>query len=68
MRVVEQIQQSIPPQAKVGLDVVAIIGWISALAGQLTPIIGFFAAVASLAWGLIRLYETKTIQRWLKRG
>lgn len=67
MRVVEQIQQSIPPQAKAGLDIVAIIGWISALAGQLTPIIGFFAAIASLAWGLIRLYETKTVQRWLKR-
>jgi hypothetical protein len=67
MRVVEQIQQSLPPQAKVGLDVVAIIGWISALAGQLTPIIGFLAAVASLAWGVIRLYETKTVQRWLKR-
>ena len=65
MNVVEQIQQSIPPQAKAGLDVMAIVAWISALAGTLTPIIGFFAAVASLAWGLIRLYETRTVQRWL---
>jgi fructose-specific phosphotransferase system IIC component len=67
MRVVEQIQQSIPPQVKAPLDVIAIIGWISALAGAMTPIVGFLAAVASLAWGLIRLYETKTVQRWLKR-
>jgi fructose-specific phosphotransferase system IIC component len=67
MRIVEQIQQSIPPQVKAPLDVIAIIGWISALAGAMTPIVGFFAAVASLAWGLIRLYETKTVQRWLKR-
>jgi fructose-specific phosphotransferase system IIC component len=67
MRIVEQIQQSIPPQVKAPLDVIAIIGWISALAGAMTPIVGFLAAVASLAWGLIRLYETKTVQRWLKR-
>ena len=65
MKLVEQIQQSLPPQAKAGLDVVAVVGWVSALAGMLTPIIGFFAAVASLAWGVIRLYETKTIQKWL---
>lgn len=64
----EQIQQAIPPGAKASLDIVAIIGWVSALAGMLTPIIGFLAAIASLAWGLIRLYETKTVQRWLKRG
>lgn len=61
----EQIQQAIPPQAKAGLDVMAIIGWLSALAGVLTPIIGFLAAIASLAWGCIRLYETRTVQRWL---
>lgn len=67
MKVIEQIQQALPPQAKAGLDVVAIIGWLSALAGMLTPIIGFFAAIASLAWGCIRLYETKTVQRWLGR-
>lgn len=64
----EQIQQAIPPHAKAGLDIVAILGWVSALAGLLTPIIGLLAALASLGWGLIRLYETKTVQRWLGRG
>ena len=67
MNVVEQIQQSLPPQAKAGLDVMAIIGWVSALAGMLTPIIGFFAAVASLGWCVIRLYETRTVQKWMGR-
>ena len=67
MRIVEQIQQAIPPQAKATFDVMAVIGWVSALAGVLTPIIGFFAAIASLAWAVIRLYETKTVQKLLRK-
>ena len=65
---IDQIQRAIPPQAKAGLDVMAIIGWVSALAGLLTPIIGLLAAIASLGWGVIRLYETRTVQRWLGKG
>ena len=67
----EQIQQAvqntIPPQAKPLFDVLAIVGWVTALAGALTTIFGLIAAVASAAWGLIRLYETQTVQRWLRR-
>jgi hypothetical protein len=62
-----KLEQILPPQAKAGLDVMAAIGWISALAGTLTPIIGLVTALASLAWVLIRLYETKTVKGWFKR-
>jgi hypothetical protein len=59
--------QHIPPQAKPFLDTLAILGWLSALAGFLTTALGLVAAIASAAWGLIRLYETRTVQDWLKR-
>lgn len=62
---IEQVQNSIPGPVKAGFDILAVLGWLSALAGMLTSIIGFFAALASLAWACIRLYETKTVQRWL---
>jgi hypothetical protein len=58
---------SVPASVKPVIDVLAIVGWITALAGALTTIFGLVAAVASAAWGLIRLYETRTVQSWLKR-
>ena len=50
-------------QAKTTADVVslAIVG--STLAAWLPAI----AAGISIVWGLIRIYETKTVQGWLKR-
>jgi hypothetical protein len=66
-KVVEQIQHSIPPATKPILDVLAIAGWIGALAGALTNVFGLLAAIASFAWCAIRVYETKTVQNWLNR-
>lgn len=46
------------------IDTISIGATIGALAGWL-PLI---AALASLIWTLIRIYETKTVQGWLKKG
>lgn len=43
-------------------DGVSIASAFGALVGYLPAI----AAGASLVWTLIRIYETKTVQRWLK--
>ena len=67
MTKLEQVQHALPPQAKGALDAMAIVGWLSALAGVLTPIIGLLAAIASLVWGVLRIYETKTVQNLVKR-
>ncbi|MFZ6757970.1 hypothetical protein ACO0K9_12245 [Undibacterium sp. Ji50W] len=40
----------------VGTIVATLAGWLPAM-----------AALASLVWSLIRIYETKTVQSWLKR-
>jgi hypothetical protein len=61
------VQESIPPGAKPLLDVLAIVGWVSALMGALTTVFGLVAAIASAAWGLVRLYETRTVQSLIKR-
>jgi hypothetical protein len=66
----EQVAQSVadlvPAHTKPLLDGLAIVGWVTALAGALTTFFGLVAAIASAAWGLIRLYETRTVQNWLK--
>lgn len=36
--------------------------------GTLVQILPSVAAMASLVWSCIRIYETKTVQGWLKRG
>ena len=41
----------------IGTAIATLAGWLPAL-----------AALASLVWTTIRIYETKTVQRWLKRG
>lgn len=48
-------------QAKSIFDGVSICSVLGALAGYLPAI----AAAASLVWTLIRIYETRTVQRWL---
>ena len=65
--IAQAVQNSVPAHAKPFFDVLAIVGWVTALAGALTTFFGLIAAVASAAWGLIRLYETRTVQSWLKR-
>jgi hypothetical protein len=58
---------SIHEQAKLVVDGVAIMGWVSALMGFLTHFAGLVAAIASMVWCCIRVYETKTFQQWLKK-
>lgn len=41
----------------IGTVLATIAGWLPAL-----------AALVSIAWGVIRIYETKTVQRWLGKG
>lgn len=50
-------------QAKTVFDGLSIASVIASLAGYLPTI----AAAASLIWTLIRIYETRTVQRWLKK-
>jgi len=63
VRVVNQI----PEQVKLVGDGLAVIGWVSVLAGVLTQVFGLLAAILSCVWGAVRLYETKTVQNWLVR-
>lgn len=44
------------------LDAVSIGATLAALAGWLPAV----AALVSLIWTCIRIYETRTVQRWLK--
>lgn len=44
-------------------DGISLAASLGALAGWLPAI----AALASLIWTLIRIYETKTVQGWVKR-
>lgn len=44
-------------------DAASLSTTVAALAGWLPSI----AALVSIAWGLIRIYETKTVQRWIGR-
>lgn len=44
-------------------DGLSIGATLAALAGWL-PVV---AALASLVWTLIRIFETKTVQRWLRK-
>lgn len=57
----------IPEPAKWGFDLLAIAAWASALLQVLTNATAWAAAAASLVWGLIRIYETKTVQAYLTK-
>lgn len=46
------------------LDGISVAAALAALASWLPPL----AALASLVWTLIRIYETRTVQGWLKRS
>jgi len=49
-------------QAKHWLDGISVATAVASLAAWLPPL----AALASLVWTLIRIYETTTVQGWLK--
>tara|TARA_R110002126_G_scaffold78039_1_gene194523 strand:- start:1304 stop:1465 length:162 start_codon:yes stop_codon:yes gene_type:complete len=43
------------------------LGSLTIVAGTLMSYLPAIAAVASLVWSCIRIYETKTVQRWIKK-
>lgn len=47
-----------------------VIDWtsIGIVLGSLVQVLPSIAAALSIVWTLIRIYETKTVQRWLGRG
>ncbi len=47
-----------------------VIDWtsIGIAFGSLIQILPSIAAALSIVWTLIRIYETKTVQRWLGKG
>lgn len=47
-----------------------VIDWtsIGIVLGSLVQILPSIAAGLSIVWTLIRIYETKTVQRWLGKG
>lgn len=61
------VNDHVPQQVKPVFDLLALLGWISALAGFLTTIFALVAAIASAGWWVLRLYDSKRVQDWLKR-
>lgn len=49
--------------AKTIIDAISIGGVMATLAGWLPAI----AALFSIVWTVIRIYETRTVQRWLNK-
>lgn len=49
--------------AKQVMDITSISIW----AGALVDILPAIAALVSIVWGCIRIYETRTVQRWFGR-
>jgi hypothetical protein len=43
------------------------LGSLTIVAGTLMSYLPAVAALASLIWTVIRIYETKTVQRWIKK-
>lgn len=50
--------------SKPWLDAISIGGVVGTITGYLPAI----AAALSIVWTSIRIYETKTVQGWIKRG
>ena len=53
----------IPEETKHTVDVLSLATVLGTLAAWLPPL----AALVSIIWGLIRIYETQTVQRWVTR-
>lgn len=51
-------------KVKMFIDGLSLAAALASLAAWLPPL----AALASLVWTCIRIYETKTFQKWWKRG
>lgn len=50
-------------QAKHVVDAVSIAGVVATLAGWLPAL----AALFSIVWTVIRIYETRTVQKWITK-
>lgn len=55
--------QHMTEQSKHAIDAVSIVGVVATLAGWLPAL----AALASLIWSLIRIWETKTVQKCVRK-
>lgn len=55
--------RQIPDVAKHGMDVLSI----GTIVGTLTQYLPALAALFTIVWTMIRIYETRTVQRWLDR-
>lgn len=62
MNVIDRVQH-LPEQVKVVGDAVSI----GAVAGAIVGILPAVAAVLTIVWTAIRIYETRTVQGWLGR-
>lgn len=52
----------LPDQAKHVIDGLSVVTALAALAAWLPPL----AALASLVWSVIRIFETETVRSWVK--
>lgn len=62
MTALQQIQH-IPEQVKIAGDAVSV----GTVIGAITGILPAIAALVTIIWTSIRIYETKTVQDWLAR-
>lgn len=53
--------EEIPDGAKYGIDLLSI----TTLLGTLAEMLPHVAALLTIAWTIIRIVETETVQRWL---
>lgn len=54
---------NIDDHAKTVIDIASVSTVLGTLAGMLPSI----AAIFSIVWSLIRIYETKTVQGWIQK-
>lgn len=52
---------AVDEQTKLGMDVISVTTVLGSLVGALPAV----AALFTIVWTAIRIYETKTVQRWL---
>lgn len=58
---------NLPQHVKGPIDGAAVVGVVSAWLGVLSTGLTILATLAGLIWWGIRIYETETVQRWLKK-
>jgi hypothetical protein len=53
--------------AKTVVDALAVVGWLAALTGLLTNVVGLGAAVGSFIWIWLRVCRDPDFRAWLQR-